>query len=379
LGTYDLLDLYLFPDGGWVRNLSYTIIGLFIMFLTSNIKSEGSVILDTVEGAQLLTSASAANVGLVKSPSLLVTSVSSCVLYHIKALIALYGDVLYWVGAYSLVDVDMVEYSDTRDALYIVGGFLVFLILSIVTYNQRKLQYEALKKKKQQLRESLSRSSSSIVSSSSSSHPPHHQYQQLPKSSSVPPHNPHHLHHEVTLVHPSGLAPSPPITFSARFQSYCRHVLAMIAGLFYWVGWWNILSYSVVNPYDEAEEEYEGEDKATNLINTVLIAVTDLSNSTETSLDPSDRFSPSSTSFPMYVLYLIWFFTGLFLLGITNTFTSNSGVVQPINLINAQADLPNETTSNEATAATTAVTSEHYISGDHQFTYAPISTQPADT
>ena len=304
LGAYNLFDLHLIAFGPPLRDVAYAAVGLVLMLLTANVVSEGQLSVDSTADPSLTSSSSA----LLKS-STLISTTRAFVLYHVKALVGLYGDVLYWVGAYNLADTHAWQASPTRDALYVVGGFAVFFLISLWTWKER-LEGKAGRRVSVEDRGS--------------------DWTPLPASNGQ----------EGQQTAEMG--------WGERAAFYGRVLVAMVAGILVWVGWWNILSTWVVTDSSAvADAEIPGaEESEADASHPSHSAFHTLSLAPPHPVSPLphlwavlQRSSTTGSSFPMWVLYGLYAFTGLVLLVVTNTFTSQAGVIQPLGLIRQQANV----------------------------------------
>ena len=283
LGAYNLFDLHLYEFGSVYRDLIYAAVGLALMFLTSNVASEGAVVADNTDPS-LASSAS------LKTTTVL-TSTQSFLFYHAKALVGLFGDVIYWVGAYNLADTHLWTASPTRDALYVVFGMLVFLGVSLWTFKER-----------QQTRGMRAHRGGDGGAN----------FALLDAGAQVQP------------------------GMSDRLAFYVRCAVAMVAGVVVWVGWWNVLSSWVVS--SDAAPAYDEAAEAAHTWHP-LSRLGAAAPSVHVGWRLMQRSSTSESSFPMWVLYALYAFTGLVFLVVTNTFTSQAGVIAPLGLIRQQANV----------------------------------------
>ena len=312
LGTYNLFDLDLFASS-LLRDLLYTMAGLLVMFVTSNVSAEGTVIADSADPSVPLPP------HLAKSPTIVLTSSPAFVLYYCKALLGLYGDVVYWVGAYNIADVWAWEYSPARDSCYVVVGFAVFFVVSVWTWWDKAVA------------DRMSRVVGPNGDGSGSSDGQLARVALQPASSSTAGH----------------------ASLTARLSFWTRCLLAMTAGVVFWVGWWNVLSTYVLDSTSAQTPSGENEDDSGlgsqaaaarlhphsrhvfSLLSLAVAASSPLSGSHAFSL--LQRSSQSSSGFPVWLLYVSYCVLGLVLLIVTNTFNSNAGVIQPLSLIRQQA------------------------------------------
>lgn len=200
LGSYNLFDLFVLPNGGVMRDIGYAITGVFIMAFTANVTAEGAVIAETVD-------MEAAASQFSKSPSLIIESPVSLTWYFVKATVGLFGSVLYWVGVYNIVDVHMWPYGPERDALYACIGFATMFLVSVAIQRER---------------EQFVRMATS--------------YEGLPSISST-----------LTWQSAHGV--------TERLVYIIRTIAVMIAGVLAWVGFWNILCYYIVDPADSESDD----------------------------------------------------------------------------------------------------------------------------
>lgn len=313
LGAYNLLDLWLAPASA-LRDGLYTIVGLVIMFATANVGAEGSVIADSVAGGGEAS----------KAASTPVTSSVRFVLYQLKALVGLWGDVVYWVGTYNIADVWIWEYSATRDSLYVVAGFIVFLAISM--YVRREAQRQALL---------ITRAEQRTVNGT----PPGSEQQRLtdPVSADLDTHK--------------HLPPSQPQPTVVSRMLYCvRVAVTMVAGIVFWVGWWNILSTYVY--YGSSPSEYHPmsvpQQPSLDVEVSGRFQLMSLVSQPSPVLGQRHRFhdlqrssqsDSSDSSFPMWILYLLYTVGGIAFLLLSSTLTSSAGVIQPLGTIRERTNV----------------------------------------
>ena len=274
------------------------------MLLTANVASEGALVLDSAIEPTLTSSTSSSS--LLKASAVL-TSTRSFILYHAKALLGLYGDVLYWVGAYNLADTHSWEATPTRDALYVIVGFAVFFLVSLWTWKQRTQPQ------------------------------PGRRAGAGDRGGDWTP----------LAEEGQGGQQSMGGGLGDRMVFYARLMVTMVAGILAWVGWWNILSTWVVTDSSavaDAEEPTAEDADVGGLSQRTFRTLSRHSQHHPTSSLPHlwtlmQRSSTAESSFPMWVLYALYAFTGLVLLGVTNTFTGQAGVIQPLGLIRQQANV----------------------------------------
>ena len=315
LGAYNLLDLWMFPNPTTaLRDVLYTIAGLVIMFATANVGAEGAVVADSVAGGGDVT----------KSASTLVTSNAHFVFYQLKALVGLWGDVVYWVGTYNIADLWLWPYSPTRDSLYVVAGFLVFLAISV--YVRREKQRQALQATRAEQR--------TLGGPQGSDEQP---------LTAAPP----------GVVHAKQ-------TLSDRLVFCIRVAVTMVAGILFWVGWWNILStyvYYGSNDTDPGDFHpmavtYMTSDAGKRhfqLLSVVLQPLHVLGQRHR--FHEMQRSSQSDASFPMWILYLLYTALGIVFLLLSSTLTSSAGVIQPLSTIRERTNVafaaPSESADRE--------------------------------
>ena len=279
LGAYNLLDLWMFPQSA-LRDVLYTIAGLVIMFVTANVGAEGSVVADSVAGGGDLT----------KAASTLVTSNAHFLFYQFKALVGLWGDVVYWVGTYNIADLWLWHYSPTRDSLYVVAGFVVFLAISI--YVRRERQRQALLATRAEQR----------------------------TTNGAPG-----LEQQPLTVLPAAALQSRQTLFD-RLAKVTRVLVTMVAGIVFWVGWWNILSTYVYFGDTSNPADFEP-----------MVASHMLGQRHR--FHVMQRSSQSESSFPMWILYLLYAVLGVVFLLLSSTLTSSAGVIQPLSTIRERTNV----------------------------------------
>ena len=321
LGAYNLLDLWLAPPTA-LRDGLYTVVGLVVMFATANVGAEGSVIADSAAGGG----------DMSKVASTQVTSNVRFVLYQAKALLGLWGDVVYWVGTYNIADVHIWTYSATRDSLYVVAGFIVFLAISM--YVRRERQRQALLATRAEQRSSSSSSSGSVVPVAGS--------EQLrltdPASTDVETHKlqpPPHAQPQLTVV--------------SRLLFCMRVAVTMVAGIVFWVGWWNILStyvYYGPNTTEPADFHPMSVAHASSGVDVgSRFQLLSVASQPSHVLGQRHRFvglqrsSRSEASFPMWILYLLYTVGGIAFLLLSSTLTSSAGVIQPLSTIRERTNV----------------------------------------
>ena len=321
LGAYNLLDLWMFHQSA-VRDVLYTVAGLALMFATANVSSESTVIVDSAAGGGEAT----------KSASTVVTSNAHFVFYHVKALVGLWGDVVYWVGTYNIADLWLWHYSPLRDSLYVVAGFFVFLAISI--HVQRDRQRQALV---------AARAEQRTVGGAAA----------LAGAGMI-----------ARAVEQQPLTASPPTVVPAkqtlydRLSFYVRVIVTMVAGILFWVGWWNILSTYIYYGSEPSSDEFEPMGVPHSVGNGSsgfrLMSVVAQPLQLPSALGRRHRFlamqrsSTSDTSFPMWILYLLYTAMGVVFLLISSTLTSSAGVIQPLATIREQTNMAIATYPNEA-------------------------------
>ena len=313
LGAYNLFDLHLIEFGPVTRDAAYAAVGLVVMLLTANFASEGALVTDGTADAALTSaspSSSSSSSASSSKPTTLISSSQSFLLYHVKALVGLFGDVLYWVGAYNLADTHAWEATPTRDAMYVVGGLGVFLAVSLWTWKER------MEGKGGRRGDGGDRGA------------------------------------DWTPLAGEGQAGGQAVGekgWGERVWLYARLLVAMVAGVLLWVGWWNILSTWVVTdstavadgeePAAEEAAMAVAVSAAPHAFHTLSMAPAHAVSPLPHVWQPLQRSSTTESSFPMWVLYALYAFTGLVLLVVTNTFSSQAGVIQPLGLIRQQANV----------------------------------------
>ena len=329
LGAYNLFDLHLYEFGSLWRDVAYCAVGLAVMFLTSNVTSEGTLISDNADP----TLASSSTVALLKSPTTVLSTTRGFLWYHAKALVGLFGDVVYWVGAYNLADSHLWPATVTRDSLYVVLGLLVFLGVSLWTFRER-MEVRAIR---------------AAAKDGGGAFAP--------------------------LAGGSGGAAGH-VGMGDRLAFYLRCVVAMVAGIIVWVGWWNVLSTWVVSDGSESipadGNEEAGVAEPSPGVRRRLLAMA-VDGPYALRFHVLQRSSTTETAFPMWVLYLMYAFTGMVFLVVTNTFASQAGVIQPLGLIRQQANVgvTAEQANAEAPAAGGVVASDDPDQRDAQAEVTP--------
>ena len=223
LGTYNLFDLHLFivdDEYSSLRHVLYMVAGLILLWASGTLTTETDVKPEILIGDDKpIGGAVGSSEALPSSPSVYAVvdgvqlraehRVLPVVLHYVRALISLYGSVIYWVGAYNMIDVEIWPSTRDRDIAYVVIAAALYVIQSCLS------EFELYREEVRHKLNAPKQVRSALVNT-------------MRKAAKT-------------------------LWFTFRI------VLGLVCSIMYWVGWWNVLTYYIVPlPIDDEDAEDDG-------------------------------------------------------------------------------------------------------------------------